>query len=54
MFVAADRSELYQLQTLKDWEGRAVKVIEQVAPVWEQLACALHFDPAVCSCSNSS
>ena len=24
-----------------------VKVIEQVAPVWEQLACSLHFQPAV-------
>ena len=46
-FVAADRPELYQLQTLKGWEGRAVKVIEQVAPVWERLAYALYFDPAV-------
>ena len=24
-----------------------MKVIEQVAPVWEQLACSLHFQPAV-------
>ena len=24
-----------------------MKVIEQVAPVWERLACALHFNPAV-------
>ena len=23
-----------------------MKVIEQVAPVWEQLACSLHFDSA--------
>ena len=23
-----------------------VKAIEQVAPVWEQLACSLHFDSA--------
>ena len=43
----ADRPELYQLQKLESWEGRTVKVIEQVAPVWERLACALHFNPAV-------
>ena len=43
----ADRPELYQLQKVEGWEGRAVKVIEQVAPVWERLACALHFNPAV-------
>ena len=47
LFVAADPPELYQLQKLKGWEGRAVKVIEQVAPVWERLAYALHFNSAV-------
>ena len=43
----ADRPELYQLQKVEGWEGRAVKVIEQVAPFWEKLAYALHFNPAV-------
>ena len=45
--LAADRPKLYQLQKFKGRGGRTVKVIEQVAPVWEQLACSLHFDSAV-------
>ena len=43
----ADRPKLYQLQKVEGWEERAVKVIEQVAPFWEKLAYALHFNPAV-------
>ena len=45
--LAADQPKLYQLQKFKGQGGRTVKVIEQVAPVWEQLACSLHFDSAV-------
>ena len=29
-----------------------MKVIEQVAPVWEQLACSLHFDSAAIDRDN--
>ena len=46
-FLAVDRPNLYQLQKIEGQGGRTVKLIEQVAPFWDQLACSLHFRPAV-------
>ena len=45
--LAGDSPTLYQLQKFKGQQGRTVKVIEKVSPVWESLAIALHFNSAV-------
>ena len=39
-----ERPELHQLQLLKSRRGKELRLIEQVAPNWKDLATALHFD----------
>ena len=42
-----DKPTLQKLQLLKGHNGRRLKVIEEVAPRWEELASALQFDHLV-------
>ena len=50
--LVANEPKLYQLLKFKGQGKRAVKVIEQVTPFWEKLACSLHFRPAVIETIN--
>ena len=42
--IAGDRPTLHELQLLKGFDGRVVRIIERVIPDWMNLAIALGFD----------